>query len=65
MMVEQKGAYLKMNSLTVYITSPKPPTKIFEGCDWIGDESIDQLTRRITEIKHFSTPFAQLDNEVD
>ena len=54
--VESKGGYLVMNSTKFYVCVPDRHDVLFGKCDWIGDDKIDQLTRRITKIVHFNHP---------
>lgn len=50
-----KGGFTVWNPHTVYITCPLPPEKIYAGqLQYQG--SIDQLLRRLTEVKHLRAP---------
>ena len=48
--VEVKGGSVQFNSSLIIITSPKSPQETWDGR---SAEDIAQLTRRITEIRHF------------
>jgi hypothetical protein len=55
MNVAVKGGYAAFKATNIYITSSKPPERIFknkEGNIW---DSFEQLMRRITEVKHFTS----------
>lgn len=54
MMVETKGGTVNFNPHRIFITTPKLPTETFQHLDWIKDEDIRQLTRRITKVIEFS-----------
>jgi hypothetical protein len=57
MLVETKGASVPFLAHRIFITTPKSPRETWEGrCE----EDLDQLTRRITQIKHFSNLAAAL-----
>ena len=54
MMVETKGGTVNFNPHRIFITTPKIPSETFLHLDWIKDEDIRQLTRRITKVIEFS-----------
>lgn len=54
MMVETKGGTVNFNPHRIFITTPKIPAETFQHLDWIKDEDIRQLTRRITKVIEFS-----------
>jgi len=49
--LEFKGGYVKFNSKTIIVTAPCRPEYMFQ--DRHGDDDVQQLVRRITEIKEF------------
>jgi len=55
MQVETKGGTVNFNPHRIFITSPKPPRDTWTHIDWIKDEDLNQLTRRITKVIEFST----------
>lgn len=63
--VESKGGYLKFNSQTIYITAPCDPTTMYHRLEWLGEEDIGQILRRITEIKEFPLVNAGEDRPVN
>ena len=54
MQVETKGGTVNFNPVRIFITTPKIPAETFQHIDWIKDEDIRQLTRRITKVIEFS-----------
>lgn len=51
MLVETKGASVPFLAKRIFITTPKSPRETWEGrCE----EDLEQLTRRIKQVKHFS-----------
>lgn len=63
MRVESKGGYLKFNSERIFITSPQPPRETFSALEWLGEEDIAQLLRRIDEVIVFSRVFGEQPRE--
>lgn len=53
--VETKGGSRQMVAKRVYITAPFSPDELF--CHYAAGEDLQQLHRRITEIRHFNTPY--------
>lgn len=51
--VECKGGTLQFNAKTIIITAPKHPRVMWGGRE---DEDLNQLCRRITEIRFFPAP---------
>jgi hypothetical protein len=51
MQVEAKGSSVEFVAKRIFITCPKNPTDM-----WLSrsEEDMAQLTRRITEVKHFA-----------
>lgn len=49
-----KGSFIIWNPIKILITTPYGPEETYKGQITFGDGSIDQLLRRITEIKEFS-----------
>lgn len=47
--VEFKGGYMNFCSKTIVITTPYSPEETCEKMDWLGQEQINQLLRRITK----------------
>lgn len=45
--VEIKGASIQFNAKCIIITTPKNPTQTFERLEWVMEEQINQLLRRI------------------
>jgi len=62
--VESKGGYLVMNSTKFYVCVPDRHDVMFGKCDWIGDDKIDQLTRRISKIVHFCPSLVAVPHDV-
>lgn len=64
MTVEGKGCSINFAPERIFITTPMPPTETFSHLDWIKEEDIGQLTRRITQVIHMEantiTQFALL-----
>jgi len=54
MQVETKGGTVNFNPHRIFITTPKIPAETFLHIEWIKDEDIRQLTRRITKVIEFS-----------
>jgi len=54
MLVETKGGTVNFNPHRIFITTPNKPAETFQHIDWIKDEDIRQLTRRITKVIEFS-----------
>ena len=48
--VETKGSSVQLRATTIFITSPYRPEEVYQGQT---KEKMDQLLRRITEIRHF------------
>ena len=48
-----KGGQVQIQANTIYITSPVHPSLWYNYSDMKGDESIKQLSRRITKIIEF------------
>lgn len=63
MKVPVKGAYTIWCPSIIIITSPKSPKDAYGGQLEFGDGNIDQLERRITEIREFSAPMEDFDWE--
>lgn len=53
--VESKGGYLRFNSKRIFFTAPKRPDDLLRDIEWVGDEKIEQLMRRVTKIIHFDS----------
>jgi len=51
--VEMKGASVQFKSTTIIITTPKDPRSTWEGR---SEEDLEQLLRRITEVREFKAP---------
>lgn len=56
--VEIKGGTVQFRSKFILITSPSPPRETFHKLEWIGEEMLDQMDRRITYVIPF--PLEQL-----
>lgn len=56
MRIECKGGSRQFVSKKIWVTSPYPPNAFFQ----MSDEAITQITRRLTVIKEFSTPFTSV-----
>lgn len=54
MIVEMKGASAQFTSERVFITAPLPPRDLYANCEWIKDENLQQLERRINSTIHFT-----------
>ncbi len=55
MRVQIKGSSINLRATTWIITSPMEPEEMYQ--EFIGsNDSIEQLTRRITEVKRFTSP---------
>ena len=55
MRVQIKGSSINLRATTWIITSPMEPEEMYQ--EFIGsNDSIEQLTRRITEVKQFANP---------
>lgn len=54
MQVETKGGTVNFNPVRIFITTPKIPSETFLHLDWIKDEDVRQLTRRLTKVIEFS-----------
>lgn len=46
MLVETKGGYINFSPKRLIITTPKPIPETFRHLDWIGEENLQQITRR-------------------
>lgn len=55
--VEYKGGYRQMLASTFYITAPMHPRDCYANINLHHSDAVDQLLRRITEVRHFDTPF--------
>lgn len=51
LMVECKGGSRQFTGKTIWVTSPYDPKAFFEGC---SSEAMNQMTRRIEEVRHLS-----------
>jgi len=53
-MVEVKGASIQFAPERIFITTPHPPQETWSHCEWIGQEQLGQLFRRIDKVICFS-----------
>lgn len=53
MQVESKGGYLNFNSTKIIFTSCSDPRTTFGNLDWLSSENLDQLERRLIEVRRF------------
>lgn len=53
MQVETKGGMVQMVARRIYITTPLGPLETFKHWEWLGQENLDQLMRRIDHIIQF------------
>jgi hypothetical protein len=53
MTVEGKGSSMNFSPERIFITTPQPPVETFQHLEWIKEEDLSQLTRRITQVIHF------------
>lgn len=53
MQVPVKGGFVQWSPEIIYITCPRRPEEIFSGIEAKDDGGIEQLTRRITEVRLF------------
>lgn len=53
--VEAKGATMHFTSQRIFITAPSTPRDLFATCEWIGNEQLNQLERRVEHIIHFTS----------
>jgi len=53
MQVETKGGMVQMVAKRIYITSPQGPLETFKHWEWLGQECLNQLMRRIDHIIQF------------
>lgn len=63
--IPNKGGFTLWNPEIVIVTSPKSPEECYEGQLNFGDGHIDQLLRRITEIRHFEVAPEDVPIEVE
>jgi len=54
LMVECKGGSRQFTGRTIYVTCPYDPPAFFQG---VASEALDQMTRRIEEVRHLNTPY--------
>lgn len=62
MNVEMKGGWINFAPKRIIITTPKDPISTFQNLEWIGPEALDQLQRRISLTKDFTTHVAAICN---
>jgi len=53
MTVEGKGSSMNFSPERIFITTPQAPVETFQHLEWIREEDLSQLTRRITQVIHF------------
>jgi len=53
--VEAKGSTIHFVSQRIFITAPSTPRDLFATCEWIGNEALNQLERRIEHVIHFTS----------
>lgn len=53
MTVEGKGCSMNFSPERIFITTPLPPKETFQHLDWMKDEELNQLERRITQVIPF------------
>ena len=53
--VEQKGATMHFVSQRIFITAPVTPRDLWSTCEWIGNEQLNQLERRVEHVIHFTS----------
>lgn len=53
MQVEPKGFNVQFRAKRLFITTPKGPKETFEHWEWLGQENLDQLRRRIEHVIEF------------
>lgn len=51
--VEVKGGYVNFNPKTIIVTSPRNPVDMFSQLDWLKEEDLKQIYRRIDEVREF------------